>query len=142
MNRNALLVSVGLAFSFSGCSTTPVTQQSANAVPPERVYQASYSGAATTPSDATVVFLRDAGFSGGGCSHDLYIDNVKVFAIRQGEVFTAHVPAGQHFFRLETGGGLCPNISTSQETTIAAGVRQTYRILIPSDGNLRLTRIE
>lgn len=72
----------------------------------------------------------------------MYVDNVKVFAIRHGEQITIHVPAGQHFFRLETGGGLCPNIATSQETTIAPGARQTYRILLPSDGSLRLTRVE
>lgn len=72
----------------------------------------------------------------------MYVDNVKVFAIRHGEQMTIHVHAGRHFFRLETGGGLCPNIAASQETTIAAGERETFRILLPSDGNLRLTRIE
>lgn len=126
----------------SACSTTPVTQQSAVRVPTDRIYQTSYIGAALTASDATVVFLRDSGFSGSGCSHDLYVDNMKVFAIRQGEQITIHVPEGQRVFRLETGGGLCPNISISQETIIAAGARQVYRILLPSDGSLRLTRIE
>lgn len=134
------LVLLGLM--TAGCSTTPVTQQSAAQVPADRIYQQSYIGMATGPSDASVTFLRDAGFSGGGCSHDMYVDNVKVFAIRQGEQATIHVPAGQHFFRLETGGGMCPNIAASQETTLAPGARQIYRILLPSDGSLRLTRVQ
>ena len=142
MKFSTLLTAIGTILLTSACSTTPVTQQSAAPVPAERIYQTSYIGAASGTSEATVVFLRDSGFSGSGCSHDLYIDNVKVFAIRHGEQITTHVPAGQHFFRLETGGGLCPNISASQETTIPSGARQTYRILLPSDGSLRLTRIE
>ncbi|HEC75088.1 MAG TPA: hypothetical protein ENI26_12080 [Methylophaga aminisulfidivorans] len=135
-------IGIAVALLVSACSTTPVTQQSAARVPTDRIYQTSYIGAASVASDATVVFLRDSGFSGSGCSHDLYVDNMKVFAIRQGEQITIHVPAGQRVFRLETGGGLCPNISMSQETIIAAGARQVYRILLPSDGSLRLTRIE
>lgn len=126
----------------SGCSTTPVSQQSAAYVPPDRIYQPSYVGPAGGPEDGTVVFLRDAGFVGSGCSHDMYVDNVKVFAIRHGEQITIHVPAGRHFFRLETGGGLCPNIAASQETTLLAGQKEVYRILLPSDGNLRLTRLQ
>lgn len=136
------IILITLLLILAGCSTTPVTQQSALPVARDRIYQPSYVGVANSTSDATVVFLRDAGFSGAGCSHDMYVDNVKVFAIRQGEQIEIHVPAGQHFFRLETGGGLCPNIAASQETTIAPGARMTYRILLPSDGSLRLTRIE
>ena len=135
-------ISCVVVLGLASCSTTPVTQQSASPVAVGRLYQSAYLGAATNASDATVVFLRDAGFFGAGCSHDMYVDNVKVFAIRHGEQITIHVPAGQHFFRLETGGGLCPNIATSQETTIAPGARQTYRFLLPSDGSLRLTRVE
>lgn len=137
-----ILSIIGASLFLSACSTTPVTLGSAELVPKERIYQPSYVGAASKESDATVVFIRDAGFSGSACSHDIYIGSVKVFSIHQGEKMTIHVPAGQHFFRLETGAGLCPNISTSKETTIAAGSRQVYRILLPSAGNLHLTRIE
>ena len=131
-----------LLLALTGCSTTPVTSQSALPIVMDRVYQPTYMGPASLGSDATVVFQRDAGFSGAGCSHDMYIDNVKVFAIRHGEQITIHLPAGQHYFRLETGGGLCPNIAASQETTLAAGSREVFRILLPSDGSLRLTRVE
>lgn len=130
------------ALALVGCSTTPVTQQFARPVPPERIHEASYVGPAAEATDATVVFLRDSGGHGSACTHDIYVNTTRVFSIRQGEQITFHVPAGQHFFRLESGGGLCPNISTSQETILSEGARQVYRILLPSDGSLRLTRIE
>lgn len=133
-----LVVIAGL----SACSTVPVSGASALSVPADRIYRAEYIGAASEAEQATVVFRRDAGFSGAGCSHDIFVDNVKVFAIRHGEELTIHLPAGPHFFRLETGGGLCPNIATSQDAVLPAGGRQVYRILLPSDGNLRMTRIE
>lgn len=127
---------------LAGCSTTPVSTTTATFVPSNRIYQPSYIGTATNSANGTVIFLRDAGFYGAGCSHDMYIDNVKVFAIRHGEQITVHIPAGRHFFRLETGGGLCPNIAASQETTLEAGQREVWRILIPSTGALHLTRLQ
>jgi len=133
--------SILLFSALAGCSTTPVTSQTAQPVPPDRIYQPGDVGPASG-DEASVQFLRDAGFAGAGCSHDLYVDNVKVFAIRHGEQITLHLPPGHHFFRLETGGGLCPNIAASQETTLAPGQHEVYRILLPSDGNLRLTRLQ
>lgn len=123
------------------CSTTPVTSGAATAIPPERVYAPEYLQE-RAGADARVTFLRDKGFSGSGCSHDVYVNNTKVLAIRQGEGATLPLPAGAYFFRLETGGGLCPNIATSQNTTLTPGEKQVYRILLPSDGGLRLTRVE
>jgi hypothetical protein len=137
-----IVTSILLIATIAGCSTAPVTSQNAQAVPSARIYQPAMIGAATDAQQGTVVFLRDAGFLGSGCSHDVYVDNVKAFAIRHGEEVSIHLAPGDHVFRLETGGGLCPNISTSQETMLAAGEREVFRILIPSDGNLRLTRIQ
>lgn len=136
-----ILVAPLLCTMLAACSTTPVTNGSAGVVPPDRVYSAEYlqdrDGA-----DAQVTFLRDKGFSGSGCSHDIFVNNTKVLAIRQGEGATLKLEPGSYFFWLETGGGLCPNISTSQNATLGSGERQVYRILLPSDGSLRLTRTE
>ncbi|WP_286075712.1 hypothetical protein [Stenotrophomonas sp. 59] len=68
------------------------------------------------------------------------LNNEKVMDIRQSEAATLYVSPGSYFVKLDTGGGACPNISTSQNLTINAGERQVYRILLPSDGSLRLTR--
>lgn len=126
---------------IAACSTTPVSDGAASAVPDDRVYSAEYLHD-RPGADARVTFLRDKGFSGSGCSHDIFVNNTKVLAIRQGEGATLKLQPGSYFFRLETGGGLCPNISTSQNATLASGERQVYRILLPSDGSLRLTRTE
>jgi len=127
-----------------GCSTSPVTEQDAKPIPAERVYQPSMVAGQGREAngEALVTFLRDSGYYGSGCSHDMYINNVKAFAIRQGEFVRLRLPAGSYFFRLETGGGLCPNIATSQSSQLKAADSESYRILLPSDGNLRLTRIK
>lgn len=141
MKLSSTLIAVAVLM-LAACSTTPITQQSARPVPSERIHEVSYVGPATDASEATVVFLRDSGGHGSACTHDIYVNTTKVFSIRQGEQITLRIPAGQHFFRLESGGGLCPNISTSQESILSEGARQVYRILLPSDSSLRLTRIE
>jgi len=129
---------------LAGCSTSPVTEQTGKRIPSERIYQASMVDGDSTvkPGMATVTFLRDSGFYGSGCSHDVFVNNVKAFSIRQGEFARLTLPAGSYFFRLETGSGLCPDIATSQNSDLKPGAAEAYRILLPSDGSLRLTRIQ
>nr|WP_279291046.1 hypothetical protein [Pseudomonas sp. S25] len=136
------MIAAALLALVAGCSTSPVTEADAKPVPLERIYQSSMVAGSSGYKDgqATVVFLRDSGYYGSGCSHDVFVNNVKVFAIRQGEFIRLALPAGSYFFRLETGGGLCPNIATSQSSELKVGQEEAYRILLPSDGNLRLTR--
>jgi hypothetical protein len=128
-------------FALAGCSTSPVTEQTANPIPSERVYAPEYVKSGDLPGKAEVVFLRDTGIFGSGCTHDVYVNNTKVFAIRSGEFIQLSLEPGPYFFRLETGSGMCPDISTSQDADLKAGSKVAYRILLPSDGSLRLTRI-
>jgi hypothetical protein len=55
---------------------------------------------------------------------------------------TLHVTAGVHVLRLETVTSLCPDSAASHETTVAAGSHQVFRILMPAESGLRLTRVE
>lgn len=137
--RKAQAFIMFLAAGLVGCSTVPVPEGSAKGVPAERIYQANYLTAAPDRS-AQIYLSRDKGFSGSGCSHDISLNNEKILSIRQSEAATLYVAPGSYFLKLETGGGLCPNISTSQNLNLSAGDRQVYRVLLPSDGNLRLTR--
>lgn len=125
----------------SGCSTTPITEQEGRPVPSERIYSPEYTSQ-DIGRTATVSIFRDEGFLGGGCTHEVLVNGHKVFAIKPAEYITLHLIPGQYFFGLETGEGLCPNVSTSQGTILADGAREVYRILIPSDGTLRLTRVK
>ncbi|BCD88066.1 hypothetical protein PSm6_44730 [Pseudomonas solani] len=126
---------------LAGCSTSPVTEGQAKAISSDRVYAPDLVGRADSES-AKATFLRDEGYFGSGCSHVIYVNNRKAFAIRQGEGVSLRLQPGEYSFRLETGAGMCPNIATSQDITLKPGSAVTYRILLPSDGNLRLTRIQ
>jgi len=139
--RTHLLLAIAATF-VAGCSTTAVSEHNAQMVPAERIYAQAFMGPAVSPTDGSVLFLRDEGFGGAGCTHDIYVDAVKVVGLRHGEQATIHVPAGRHFIRMVVSTAICPDITVSQETDIQASKRQVYRILLPIDGTLRLTRIE
>lgn len=57
-----------------------------------------------TPEQAKVTFSRDKGFLGSGCTHDMYVNNEKVFSIRSNEIATIYLEPKYYIFRLETGG--------------------------------------
>ncbi|MGF7240632.1 hypothetical protein ABIC11_001045 [Pseudomonas oryzihabitans] len=135
-----LTVVLGLLV-LTGCSTDPVTKLTAGAVPDSRQYDQALLKRKSS-DQAEVSFLRDSGFLGSACTHDIYVDGTKAFSVRQGEGMSVFVDPGEHVFRLETGGGACPNVATSQETNLKPGADVIYRILIPSDLSLRLTRIK
>ena len=130
------------ALFISACSTTPVNRQTAEPVPASRIYATNLVNPINLEHKAYVSFFRDAGMFGSGCTHDLYVNNIKAFSINSREFIELALDAGDYFFRLETGKGLCPNIATSQDAVLKDGSHQSYRILLPSDGSLRLTRIK
>lgn len=138
MKKNIFLA---LVLGLVGCSTAPVVPNTAKLIPNERVYNQNYLKK-QTPKQAKVTFSRDKGFLGSGCTHDMYVNNEKVFSIRSNEIATIYLEPKYYIFRLETGGGMCPNIATSQETEVKPGTEIEYRILLPSDFNLRLTRMK
>ncbi|MDK4790525.1 MAG: hypothetical protein OC189_00615 [Acinetobacter sp.] len=135
------IIFLGLVLSLTGCSTAPVVSNTAKLVPNERIYNQRYLKKQTL-EQAKVTFLRDKGFLGSGCTHDIYVNNEKVFSIRSNEIVTIYLEPKYYIFRLETGAGMCPNIATSQETEVKPGAEIEYRILLPSDFNLRLTRMK
>ena len=81
-------------------------------------------------------YIDDAGLK------ELYANNEKIFSILSNEKAVIFLKPDYYIFRLETGGGMCPNIATSQETELKPNAEAEYRILLPSDMNLRLTRIK
>jgi len=142
MKRIAISIAlIGLSVTLNGCSTVPVTAETAKLIAPERIYQKDVFSR-QDEDQAQVIFLRDKGFTGSGCSHDIYVNNVKIFSIRSNEKASIYLKPDYYIFRLETGGGMCPNIATSQEAELKPKSMAEYRILLPSDMNLRLTRIK
>lgn len=122
---------------LAGCSTHQVSEKDATPVPTNRIYAMQDA----KPGDSEVVFIRDSGVLGAACTHNVYVNNTKAFTIDAGEIIRLKLKPGPYLFRLDTGGGLCPNISTSQDAELKPDSKLAYRILIPSDGSLRLNRI-
>ena len=139
--KNKFLVVIALMSGLTACSSVPVNTENAEFVPEKRIYKAEMF--TKNQKDASrVTFLRDSGYFGSGCSHDMYINNQKVFAIRQSEQATVYLKPDFYIFRLETGGGLCPNIAISQEIDLKPNVEAKYRILMASDMMLRFIRLQ
>jgi hypothetical protein len=130
-----------LLLCIAACSTTPITEQSGKPVPSDRIYLPEFT-VQSAERTAKVSFLRDSGILGVACTDKVLVNGRPVFAIRAGEYQSLFLPPGQYFFGLETGGGACPDVATSQNTTLTNGAEETYRILRPSDFALRLTRIK
>src|SRR5262249_44009511 len=80
----------------------------------------------------TITFLRDAGFLGSGCTHEIRVDDKAAFAIRAGEYQTLHLSPGQHEFGLLVYGAGCPQHTTSHVAFLRENADATYRITIPS----------
>ncbi|OOF70022.1 hypothetical protein BKG91_03475 [Rodentibacter caecimuris] len=120
-----LILSILVGILLTGCSTTPITENTGKQVPKERVYDLTL----TTPAKNTakVVILRDSGFTGSGCSHDIFVDKTKAVSLKQGEYANLYVSYGEHVLRLKSGAGLCPNIEDTDSFTAKENQTLKYR---------------
>ncbi len=93
------------ALFVSGCATEPVKASKAALVPADRVY--AYGQEA--PGAATVIIVRDSGFTGGGASHTIKVDGVEAATLEAGERATLYLPPGDHVFGVSWGWGRSSN---------------------------------
>jgi hypothetical protein len=135
-----LILLVLLSLILAGCSTTQIKLEAAKPIPKEHIYNNAYLK--HEEGNELVHFIRDQGFTGSACSHTVFIDNDKAFAIQPGQAISVSLKSGNHFFRLDLGAGLCPNESYSQSTYLNIGEPQTFRISVSSNFNLMLTRVK
>lgn len=122
-----------------GCSTTPVTEDTGSFVTKDRIYIHSL----LTPEQGkeAITVFRDSGISGSACNYDLSIDNQKIATLKSGEFIKFYAPYGEHIIKVSVS-GLCPDIEITDTIQLKENKEAKYRILLPSDGSLRLSRIQ
>lgn len=127
----------------TACSTRQIIEQQASEVPLDRIYDKQYVNLETiTSDDSAITIIRDSGFYGMACTHTMFLNNEKVFGIREGEYITLILSPGEYYLRLESGAGACLSVSLSQNAKIDVGEHEKYRISISSTSQINLSRIE
>ena len=71
-----------LSILFVGCSTSPVNSNQTAMVPESRMVDSDYF-TRKSEDQTKVTFLRDKGFLGSGCTHDIYANNLCTRQISQ-----------------------------------------------------------
>ena len=139
------IITITAAIFISACSTTQITEHKAKKIPQDRIYDpqyVTYEFIEKNKDISAITVLRDSGFLGSACTHTIYINNKKTFAIKDGEYISLKLPPEEYHIRLESGVGICPNISLSQNTNLKIGEHEKYRVSIASTGQINFSRIE
>jgi hypothetical protein len=137
---NAIVIVVVSLITISGCSTTPVSYEMAKQVSASKIHDKSLIKVGDEKEQIKVI--RDRGVFGSACTHTIFVNNQKAFDIEPGEAITLSLEPGNHFFRLESGVGICPDASISESTFLKLGEPQSFRVSISSTGQIMLSRVE
>ncbi|MEL7937686.1 hypothetical protein [Pseudomonas delhiensis] len=130
-----LMVALLLAV-LAGCSSAPVPVADAVPAPRDRVYGINM---ADSDQKATITFVRDTGYVGGGCDMGVYVNAKLVARLQTKEKATIAVPAGELIVGAGgIGAGLCGESSPRRErdVTIKPGESKNYRIFISGSGDV------
>ena len=128
--RNLFLAFATMAL-LSGCTTSPVPDSKAKAVPSDRVYFHNQN----VPNAGVIAVTRDSGFTGTVCYFGLYIDGVLAAKFDTGERATFNLSPGEHIIGTGNpgGSGVCV-IETESRKEMLIVVRENeikkYRIII------------
>lgn len=132
-----IVIMAALALALSACATKPIAMADAVPVPNDRLlaYQGQVAG-----EQGTVITIRDAGFTGGGCNMAVYIDGTLAARIGAGEVASFNVTAGDHIIGTgPTGRGTCAwasdRLRKETPVNLRNGEKKRFRISInPNSG--------
>lgn len=129
------MVIAAALLALAGCATKPISMAEAVPVPMVRLlaFQSQVPG-----SQGTIITIRDAGFTGGGCNMAVYIDGTLSARIGAGEMASFNVAAGDHIIGTgPTGRGTC-NLAADRlrrETPVSLAHGQTKRFRISINPN-------
>lgn len=133
------LLYIVMSLFLFGCSSSPITEKDGAPVPESLIINKDII--VNNSGMVPVTFLRDTG-PGSACSHTVYVDGKKAFNIKDGQYIRIYLQNGDHYFRLTSGHGLCPNVDISQQTIISNS-EQKFRIMYQSNsGTINLIRFQ
>lgn len=124
---------------LTGCSTTPITESTGMFVSKDRIYISSLL--TKTANSGAITVFRDSGFFGSACDHDVFMDNQRIATLKSGEFIKFYTFSGEHIIKISVG-GMCPDIEMTDTVQLKENQEVKYRILLPSDRSLRLSRIQ
>lgn len=131
MKAIVLLVIVAM---LSGCSTSPVSSESATPVPAERLHAFQDQG----DGGARFAVTRDEGVFGSGCRTDTAIDGEHAAEIGPGETATFYLKPGRHIVGINSR-GICMGGLKEAEFVARKGEVTRYRISIDSTGTMDIS---
>ncbi|UWF46866.1 hypothetical protein NYP20_16075 [Pseudomonas sp. N3-W] len=110
---------------LAGCSTSPISVDEADPVPPSRLH------AFTNKSDSKLIVTRDSGAFGSGVNYSIFIDGKLAAEFASSEVATFGIGSGKHIL------GIKPSTmfgGTVHEAEIDVKPGETIRRRISLDG--------
>lgn len=125
---------------LAGCNTAPVASNNAIAVLPD----SASSYAKPSQNGGEVTFIRDSGWSGGGCSLAIYVagqyaanlhpsEKVDLY-FSQGDFVVSAKPNGPLF----CGTKMAARAERSTSVTVHKGTKLVYRIATSSTGDISI----
>ena len=130
-----LLLFVVIPFVACGCATTPVSSQTAERVPVERVFDQ----ARTNPSAGTheLIVTRDRGMMGVVCATEVYADGNRIANIRTGERVSIYLAVGEHIVGVKPSGA-CGGGTAQVEVRITPGKVTKLRVAAGQSGDIKI----
>ena len=98
MNLRIAIVMITIGH-LLGCSTVPIQ--------PPKV------------AGPAIVFVRDTGLLGSGCTFDVLVDGEVVGQVKAGETVIKLVSSGKHRVGIDNATALCPNVKMSKVVEVA-----------------------
>ena len=98
-------------------------------LPPRQVVSSRVFMPTTAPGGTagSLTLVRESGLFGGGCSSQLYVDDLMVVQLEQGEQVSLPLSSGSHQLMLRTSGACMP-VGQELQASVSAGQDVAYRV--------------
>lgn len=118
---------------LAGCSTSQLSPEQADPVPPDRLYGFSQK---TASDDSSIQIVRDDGIYGSGCGLLVRLDGKRAAMLNAGEVTSIYAAPGEHVVTVGLSGqGLCAfMVDQSVEMVTKPNEKRVYRLSLDQNG--------